>query len=393
MFYRPVFDVIQKRIREPRRFIQILAGPRQTGKTTLAQQIIMSNTMPTHYRSADEPGLKGNIWIEQQWEIGRRLAQPGKALLILDEIQKINDWSETIKKLWDEDTLQGNQVRVLLLGSSPLLLQKGLTESLAGRFEMIPVTHWSYAEMKAAFSWTLDEYIYYGGYPGAAALIDDHERWANYIVQSLIETSISKDILLMTRVDKPALLKQLFELGCSYSGQILSYQKMLGQLQDAGNTTTLAHYLTLLENAGLITGLSKYSGHQVRQRGSSPKFQVFNTALSSAQSQFTLPKAREDGVFWGRLTESAIGAHLVNSIRGKNIKLHYWNERNHEVDFVLVKGDKLAAIEVKSGRRRDNLPGMALFARHYEVAKKWLVGADGIPVDEFLQMTPEDIIS
>jgi len=265
--------------------------------------------------------------------------------------------------------------------------------SLAGRFEMIPVTHWFYSEMKAAFSWTLDEYIYFGGYPGAAALIDDHERWTSYIVHSLIETSISKDIFLMTRVDKPALLKQLFELGCSYSGQILSYQKMLGQLQDAGNTTTLAHYLTLLENAGLIAGLSKYSDHPVRQRGSSPKLQVLNTALASAHAQFTLAKARDDGACWGRLTESAIGAHLLNSIRGKNIRLYYWNERNHEVDFVLARGDRIAAIEVKSGRRRDNLPGMALFARHHKVDKKWLVGADGIPVDEFLQMTPEDIIS
>lgn len=246
--------------------------------------------------------------------------------------------------------------------------------------------------MQTAFSWDLNEYIFYGGYPGAASLISDHERWSNYILHALIETSISRDILLMTRVDKPALLKWLFELGCAYSGQILSYQKMLGQLQDSGNTTTLAHYLNLLESAGLIAGLSKYSGHKVRQRGSSPKLQVLNIALSSVQSQMTLEEARQDTAYWGRLTESAIGAHLANGIRGKGIELYYWNERNHEVDFVLAQGNKIAAIEVKSSRRKDNLPGMALFAKQFKVHKKWLVGADGIPIEEFLKTAPEELV-
>ena len=301
MYHRPVFDAIKKRVQEPRRFVQILAGPRQTGKTTLARQLLESRLLPTHYGSADEPGLKGNIWIEQQWEIARLLAKGAKALLILDEIHKIPAWSETVKKLWDEDTRHKIRLHLILLGSSPLLMQKGLSESLTGRFEMIPITHWSFAEMQAAFSWNLDQYIYYGGYPGAASLISDHERWSSYISNSMIESTISRDILLMTRVDKPALLKRLFELGCSYSGQILSYQKMMGQLQDAGNTTTLAHYLNLLESAGLLTGLNKYSGQQVRQRGSSPKFQVLNTALSSVQSHLTLKEARHDPAWWGRL--------------------------------------------------------------------------------------------
>lgn len=392
MYQRPVFKIIQKRLLEPRRFIQILAGPRQTGKTTLARQIIDSHSLPSHYSSADEPGFKGNIWIEQQWEIGSRQALSNKALLILDEIQKIAGWSETVKKLWDQDTKQNSGLQVMLLGSSPLLLQKGLSDSLAGRFELIPVNHWSFTEMQTAFSWDIDQYIFYGGYPGAAELISDHERWSNYILNSLIETSIFRDILLLTRVDKPALLKRLFEFGCSYSGQILSYQKMLGQLQEAGNTTTLAHYLDLLENAGLIAGLSKYSGLQVRQRGSSPKLQVLNTALASVQSHLTLKEARQDGAYWGRLTESSVGAHLANSIRGKGLQLNYWNERNLEVDFVLVKGNRIAAIEVKSGQRKNNLPGMASFAEQFKVRKKWLVGADGIPIIEFLKMTPDELL-
>ena len=392
MYFRPVFEQIQARLMEPRRFIQILAGPRQTGKTTLARQIIESNRLPTYYGSADEPGLKGNVWIEQQWEIGRHQARANKALLILDEIQKIPNWSETVKKLWDEDSKQKSRLLVILLGSSPLLMQKGLSESLAGRFEIIPVAHWSLTEMQAAFSWNLDQFIFCGGYPGAAALISDHERWSNYILNALIETTISRDILLMTRVDKPALLKRLFELGCAYSGQIVSYQKMVGQLQDAGNTTTLAHYLDLLESAGLMAGLNKYSGQQIRQRGSSPKLQVLNTALVSVHSQMTLQDAQQDSAYWGRLTESAVGAHLANSIRGKGLKLFYWNDRNYEVDFVLTRGKKIAAIEVKSGQRKDNLPGLSLFAKQYPSAKKWLVGADGVPVEKFLHMQPEELL-
>lgn len=292
MFRRPIYKMIQNRIAEPRRFIQVLAGPRQTGKTTLARQLMSDSKIPSHYASADEPTLKDRTWIEQQWEAGRAKIASGKgkrpALLVLDEVQKVIGWSETVKRLWDEDSAVGIPLYVIVLGSSPLLVQRGLTESLAGRFEIIPITHWSYAEIRDAFEWNLDQYVFYGGYPGAAALIDDHGRWSRYIIDALIETTISRDILLMTRVDKPALLRRLFELGCYYSGQVLSYQKMLGQLQDAGNTTTLAHYLNLLGGAGLLTGLPKYAGQRFRQRASSPKLLVLNTALMTAISQFTL---------------------------------------------------------------------------------------------------------
>ncbi|GAB4378664.1 MAG: hypothetical protein Kow0042_27320 [Calditrichia bacterium] len=181
--------------------------------------------LPVHYASADEPALKDRDWIEQQWETGRFLSRDKKAILILDEIQKIPGWSETVKKLWDTDTFQNRALHVVLPGSSPLLVQRGLTESLAGRFEILPVTHWSFIEMHNAFGWELDQYIFFGGYPGSADLITDEQRWQNYILNSLIETTVSRDILLLTRVDKPALLRRLFELGCSYSGQIISYKK------------------------------------------------------------------------------------------------------------------------------------------------------------------------
>ncbi len=374
--------------------MQVLYGPRQSGKTTLAHQVMADLEIPSHYASADEPTLKDRTWIEQQWEIARLKVESEKnALFVMDEAQKIDGWSETVKRLWDEDTAKGLPLHVMLLGSSPLLVQRGLTESLAGRFEVIPVTHWSFAEMREAFDWGLDEYIFFGGYPGGADLINDQKRWSNYIKDALIETTISRDILLMTRVDKPALLRRLFELGCSYSGQILSYQKMLGQLQDAGNTTTLAHYLNLLEGAGLLAGLSKYAGQRVRQRASSPKLLVLNTALITAQSQLNLGEAKQDTDFWGRLVESAIGAALMNGLRGENIELFYWSSRNREVDFVLSRRKSLVALEVKSGRRKVTLPGIEVFSTEFRVTKKLLVGAQGIPVEKFLLTSPPKWLS
>jgi predicted AAA+ superfamily ATPase len=389
MFKRRIHKEIIKRLDEPRRFIQVLSGPRQTGKTTLAHQVMAEHSIPSHYASADEPKLKDRLWIEQQWETARLKVKLKKGtLFVLDEVQKIDGWSETVKRLWDEDSSSRLKLHVLILGSSPLLVHRGLTESLAGRFEIIPITHWSFPEMQKAFGWDVDEYIFYGGYPGAAALIDDKKRWSSYVKNSLIETTISRDILYMTRVDKPALLRRLFELGCLYSGQILSYQKMLGQLQDAGNTTTLAHYLNLLEGAGLLAGLSKYAGQRFRQRGSSPKLQVLNTSLITSQSMLSLEDAKKDKDFWGRLVESSIGASLMNGIKGGNIELFYWASRNREVDFILSSGETLVAIEVKSGRRKVSLPGIGTFAKEFPGTKKLLVGAQGIPIADFLITPP-----
>jgi predicted AAA+ superfamily ATPase len=394
MYTRPVYTTLLDRTTEARRFIQVLTGPRQSGKTTLARQLIEALEIPTHYATADEPTLRDRSWIEQQWEVARAkfTSQPGgaKVLLVLDEIQKISGWSETVKRLWDEDSARGLSLYAIVLGSSPLLVERGLTESLAGRFETVPVTHWSFAEMREAFGWDVEQYVFYGGYPGAADLIKDHQRWSRYIIDSLIETTISRDILLMARIDKPALLRRVFELGCSYSGQILSYQKMLGQLQDAGNTTTLAHYLSLLQGAGMLAGLPKYAGQRVRQRGSSPKLQILNTALMTATSHLEFGETRTDTDYWGRLVESAVGATLANGLVGKNIDLFYWSSRNREVDFVISRGDTLASIEVKSGRRKGNLPGVEAFSREFKVKRKILVGSQGIALGDFLLTPPEE---
>ena len=389
MFQRPVYNVIFERVSEPRRFMQVLSGPRQTGKTTLARQLIDCIKMPSHYASADEPTLKSTFWIEQQWEAARTKARTGKALLVLDEVQKIPGWSETVKRLWDEDSAEGLSLYVIVLGSSPILVQSGLTESLAGRFEVIPIMHWSFSEMREAFGWGVEQYIFYGGYPGSADLINEPRRWSHYIIDSLIETTVSRDILLMKRVDKPALLRRLFDLGCAYSGQVLSYQKMLGQLQDAGNTTTLAHYLNLLQGAGLLMGLPKYAGQIIRRRASSPKLQVLNTALMTAPSQLSQDEAKSDPEYWGRLVESAIGAALVNGLKGTQAELFYWSSRNREVDFVLQRGENLVAIEVKSNLRKTSLPGIEAFSKEFRVKRKLLVGAQGIPLQEFLVTPPE----
>lgn len=390
MFKRIQFDKIYNRLTEKRKFIQVLSGPRQSGKTTLANQIAGKLELPIHSVSADSPVPYNAVWLEQQWEIARINVNKNpnsESLLILDEIQKVHGWPEVIKKLWDEDTKNKTKVKVLLLGSAPLLIQKGLTESLAGRFELIPISHWNYVEMRDAFGWNLDQYIWFGGYPGAAELINDEERFKNYIRDSLIETTISRDILLLTRIDKQALLRQLFQLGTFYSGQIVSYQKMLGQLHDAGNTTTLAHYLNLLSASGLLTGLQKYSGSQIRQRSSSPKFLVLNNALISAQSNLSFEEARSNKDYWGRLVETAVGSYLLNGIIGTNLKLMYWREGAKEVDFIFDNGGKITALEVKSGRLRESLAGIETFNSLYEPKRKLLIGQKGIPLEEFF-LTP-----
>ncbi|MEY3902363.1 MAG: hypothetical protein RL189_1669 [Pseudomonadota bacterium] len=365
--------------------MQVLIGPRQTGKSTLARQLRDSLNLPTHMASADAVGTAHSSWIQQNWETARSLAKgsQGGALLVLDEIQKIPQWSEHVKKLWDEETELTQPLRVLLLGSSPLLMNKGLTESLAGRFEIIPVTHWSFSEMQNAFQYSLEQYVVFGGYPGAAEFITDNDRWSRYILDSLVETTISRDIFLMSRIDKPALFRQLFELGCQHSGHILSYQKMLGQLQDAGNSTTLAGYLKLLEGAGLVCGLQKFGSDVVRKKASSPKLQVFNNALLTAWNVRSPADWKQDTEVWGQLVESAVGAHLVNQARLIRAEIFYWNDGSKEVDFVIPFRDKIIAIEVKSGRRSRKISGLTEFLKFNPRAKPLLVGTGGMPLEEF----------
>ncbi len=384
----------------------VVAGPRQIGKSTLVRQALAGR--PSNFEAADqsaspqpgrlnedaaavqwEPGAKANArWLVDQWTRARAKARslpPGQYhTLALDEIQKIPRWSEVVKGLWDADRAEQLPLHVVLLGSSPWLMQRGLTESLAGRYEPLRMSHWTYGEMQDAFDFSLDEYIYFGGYPGAASLIRDETRWRQYVREALIRPNIENDILQMTRVDKPALLKNLFELGCgAYSGQLVALTKLLGQLQDAGNTVTLAHYLELLSQAGLLTGLQKYAGQELRKRASAPKFNAHNTALISAQARYTFDQGRRDRTYWGRLVESAVGAHLINN-KPDNTTLHYWRESPNEVDFVLAAGDRLLAIEVKSGDDYAAPQGLRLFADQFKNVKPLVIGTQGVPLAEFL---------
>jgi uncharacterized protein len=381
---------LTSRLTEPRRFMQVVAGPRQVGKTTLVRQTLaaLDPRIARHSVSADSPGLVGATWLYTQWETARALAaQAGACVLVLDEVQKLPNWTEEIKRLWDEDTREGRDVRTVILGSAPLLISRGLTESMAGRFEITRLGHWHYNEMREAFGFTLDQFIYYGGYPGAASLIGDEARWAAYVRDALIETTISKDVLLLTPVQKPVLLRRVFDLACRYSGQELSYQKMMGQLSDAGNTTTLAHYLELLEGAGMVCGLQKYAGQAVRQRASSPKLQVFNTALMgaiAASEGFGFERLRATPELWGRMVESAVGAqllakHLMHS--SVTPVLHYWRDGQREVDFVLRDKSEVFALEVKSGTIVRATPGLDAFSAQFPKARPLVVGTGGLALE------------
>ena len=392
MYERQIARTILARISEERKFIQVIAGPRQVGKTFAVKQALQKYRKPATYRLSESLGVNPLVWLETEWNHARLTArQQGEHLLVLDEIQKIEGWSERVKRLWDEDTFSGTKLKVVLLGSSRLLLQHGLNESLNGRFELIEAGHWSFAEMREAFGLTVEDYILYGGYPGAAELRNDETRWRAYIRDSIAEPSISTDILQMEKIAKPALLRQVFTLGCAYSARILSYQKMLGQLQEAGNATTLAHYLTLLGEAGLVRGLEKFFEEVVRTKSSSPKLAVCNTALVTAFSPQTAPELRARHDLWGHLAESAVGAHLLATAHPSGIEVLYWNVGIKEVDYILRKGDRLAALEVKSGRA-DDVSGMNEFLRKYPRAKSHLIGEQGMPLSEFFTSRPEDFL-
>lgn len=389
MITRQQLSVLKTRMEEPRRFIQVLAGPRQVGKTTLVQQFVQQTNTPVLSISADLVEPTNKEWIILQWETVRskmRIQQLTEYILIIDEIQRINDWSAVVKREWDADTQQGINIKVILLGSSRLLLKDGLTESLFGRFELIRMTHWTFAEMREAFDFSLDEYIYFGGYPGGATLRSDENRWLDYMQHAIIEPGIEKDVLMTKRILKPALMRQLFEIGCSYSSEELSFTKVLGQLQDAGNVTTLSNYLYTLSEANLLGGLQKYAKDKARRYQSSPKFMVYNTALLSALHGKGFDAERESPERWGRWVESAVGAYLLNQAEIYGYNVYYWRENNDEVDFVLENRNKeLLAIEVKSGHRIDNA-GVHVFEQKFHPTHTFIVGSNAFTTEEFLSI-------
>ena len=386
MYKRAEYQIIKNRLEEPRKFIQVVMGARQIGKSTVVKQVLKDLDLPYLFYSADNVPASNTAWVSDCWEAVRSLKRSNNwesAILVIDEIQKVSNWSEVVKKEWDDDSFNDRNIKVLLLGSSRVRLEKGLSESLAGRFEEIRMGHWSYVEMRDCFGWSLDQYIFYGGYPGAAPLVGDEDRFQQYIQSAIIDATINKDILMDTPIGKPALLRQTFELGAAYSGELLSLNKMLGSLQDAGNTSTLSGYLNLLAESGLLCGLQKYSIDMARRRASIPKLQVYNNALKTVYSPMPFNQAVLDRKSWGRIFESGVGAYLVSQAFVHRFDVFYWRERNDEVDFILRKKNSLVAIEVK-GNAEKRTEGLDKFRELFKSTSSFIVGDGGIKSEEFM---------
>lgn len=393
-YVRNQYNTLKVRIEEPRKFIQVIAGPRQVGKTTLINQVLRQIGFAYAMEVADGVDAKDTDWIRRVWDSARTamlFRKEKEYLLVIDEIQKIANWSEAVKKEWDEDTRKGVNLKVVLLGSLRLLLKKGLTESLAGRYELIRLGHWSYQEMQDAFGFTLDEYVYFGGYPGPAHLIRDERRWKKYVKDSLVAPAIEKDVIMTSNIYKPALMKRLFELGCGYSAEVLSLTKLIGQLQDAGNVTTLAGYLEILNQCSLLAALQKYARDDARKYNSIPKYQVYNNALMTAYKGRTFEKDRIDPKVWGRWVESAVGAYLLGMAGELGYQLYYWREGDDEVDFIIANDGESIAIEVKSGRRGMN-SGLPKFVKAFHPKHSFVVGTSGVPLEDFLSCDLDALI-
>ena len=388
MIIRSQSNDLIMRLQEPRRTIQVVAGPRQVGKTTLVKQVLQQLSTPSRFFNADGVEPDDKDWIAARWEEVRALMhfnQNQEMVLVIDEVHKINNWSEQVKREWDADTFNDVNIKVVLLGSSRLLLKKGLTESLAGRFEILSMTHWSFQEMQEAFGWDINQYVYFGGYPGSAPYVNNEARWRKYMRESIIAPAIEKDVLQTTYIYKPALMHQLFHLGCAYSGELLSYNKMLGLLQDAGNATTLVNYLEVLGESKLLTGLPKYVKDASRKYRTIPKLQVYNNALLTALTEgVSYEKVFTDPQLWGRWVESAVGCYLLDKADELDCDLFYWREDNEEVDFVLRRADKLLAIEVKSGKRQSN-SGLSTFRQMYNPQHSLVVGGQALPLEDLFK--------
>ena len=388
MYKRSEYKTIKSRMEEPRRFIQVVMGPRQIGKSTVVKQVLKDMNTPYQFFSADNVPASDQAWLSNIWESTRVLLKSGghdSIILVIDEIQKIQNWSEVVKKEWDADSFHDRNIKVLLLGSSRVLLEKGLSESLAGRFEEIRMSHWSFGEMQECFGFSLEQFVYYGGYPGSASLIGDEDRFQQYIQSSIIDATINKDLLMDTPIGKPALLRQTFELGAAYSGSLLSLTKMVGSLQDAGNTSTLAGYLGLLNDSGLLAGLQKYSVDVARKRASIPKLQVYNNALKTIYNGMTLEQVVADRKAWGHIFESAVGAYIVNEAFKHRFEVTYWRDGNDEVDFVLKKNNSIVAIEVK-GNAEKRTAGLDEFKKKFNPINAFIVGSEGVKPEDFLKM-------
>lgn len=366
-YERPFVAQLEKRFSRDNPLIQVLVGPRQVGKTTGVRQLLARYPGNNHYANADDLLTTDRTWLLEQWQ--KALLLGDGTLLIIDEVQKIPNWSETLKSLWDRNP---HKLRVVVLGSSSLQIQTGLTESLAGRFELTRIYHWTYTELKNAFGYDLERFLLYGGYPGSVSYEDDYDRWYAYLKDSIVESVIGKDILLNRTVGNPALFRQAFEILCRYPAQEISYTKLLGQLQDKGNTDLIKYYIELYAGAFLIHPLEKFSAKGWLTRSSSPKILISCPALYTMTEG---PRVLEDLDKRGRVFELAVGAQMLQQPG----ELFYWREKNSEVDFVYRYQGKIYAIEVKSGRRKST-KGIESFTKQFPDAIPIILTPDNFPL-------------
>lgn len=390
MYQRRHLNILKSRMAEPRRRMQIVMGPRQVGKSTLVGQFTEGISVPFDFFAADGVNRFDSSWIPNKWQQVRMrmdIHSEQEHILIIDEVQKIRGWSEQVKKEWDEDSRSHRNLKVILLGSSRLLLQKGLEESLEGRFETIKMGYWDWQEMHEAFGFSMDEYVYFGGFPGLAPDIQDEDRWRNLMEDSIISPILTRDILEIEEIRNPALLRQVFELACTESAKELSLTKMQGTM-NSGTVPTIKNYLDILNKSMIVQPLQNYSPSRVKEKQSVPKMQVFNNAFRNRFGTFSFDEARVDPAEWGRLVESAVGAHLANRAMTDDYELFYWrNERRQECDYVLRKGQALVAIEVKSGSV-DKTVGFEKFKEQFadKVTAAFIVGPHALPLDDFFIM-------
>ena len=390
MYKRAQLSVLESRMAESRRTIHVVMGPRQVGKSTMIDQFVEHTSVPYSLFSADGVGKTNTDWISEKWyEVRTKMMLHGENehILIIDEIQKIAGWSETVKKEWDQDTRDKRNLKVILLGSSRLLIQKGLEESLEGRYETLKMGYWEWEEMREAFGFTMEQFIYFGGFPGLAPYINDEDRWRRMMEDSIISPILNRDILDIEEIRNPSLLRQVFEIGSMYSAQELSLNKMQGVV-NSGTVPTISSYLRILDETMLVKPLYKYDNSTIKTRNSVPKMQAYNNAFRNSYCQHTFEEAVMNKVEWGRQVESAVGAYLAGRSVIDGFQLLFWrDEKKNECDYVLKKGESLIAIEVKSGHA-DNIEGYLAFKNRFgrNIVNSFIVGPEGLPLEDFFKL-------
>jgi predicted AAA+ superfamily ATPase len=361
-------ELLLKRLSEPAPGrIQLLSGPRQVGKTTLLLEIAERERGAAIYAAADGPEAALPGFWERLWgEAESRASAVKRAVLLLDEIHLMPQWAARLKGEWDRARRRKVPIHVIATGSSALRLSSGSRESLAGRFERTVLTHWSASSLSDIFgvprSEVSDLVVRRGTYPGAFQYSEDVGRWTAYVRDSILEPAIGRDILAIEAVRKPALLRQVFGVCASSPAQIVSLQKLQGQLQDSGALETIAHYLQLLEEAFLVVPLTKHSTRAARQRAAPPKLVTLNNALLAVVEPRGIPDASRDSARYGAWVENACIAYAWNS--GQRVS--YWREEPHEVDAVLEGSWGAFAVEVKTGPLTvSDLRGLGEFTRRF----------------------------